>query len=205
MPSGQILKSNVLHGEPCSDNASALISSNKWFFFRDLFSLFIECSESGLCGASTFIFYLFSPLCWSWFVLILVFFPLCFITSWADLWYSNYFQCFENHLIHADLCLMKNLTLSYVTLPSIQISTPGGHQYSEETPPFPSLSFPPSSPPRYLHELELGRKEEVSLAKLFSLSWCHSGSLGMAGRKEVVHWEMYNNQYFEKCVCVLQP
>lgn len=144
------------------------------------------------------------------FMLILIcthssFFPLCFITSWADLWYSNYFQCFENHLIHADLCLMKNLTLSYVTLPCIQISTPGGHQYSEETPPFPSLSFPPSSPPRFLHELELGRKEEVSLAKLFSLSWCHSGSLGMAGREEVVHWEMYSNQYFEKCVCVLQP
>jgi hypothetical protein len=35
-----------------------------------------------------------------------------------------------------------------------------------------------------LHEEELERKEEVSLAKFFSHSWCHSGPLGMAGRKE---------------------
>lgn len=106
VPSGQIVKRNVLHGESCSDNASALISLKKWVFFGT-YSASLS-SALNWCVWGTYLYFSFI----FFLILILIcthssFSPLCFITSQSASQYSNYFQCLEKHLIHANLCFMK--------------------------------------------------------------------------------------------------
>lgn len=196
---------NVLLGGSCSDNGSALISLNKWLFLFRLTQLYfcvvwIGCAwDKYICVFNFFSFFL-----------ILVLIPTysglfrCFIISWADSKYSNYFQFLEKKSNPCQFMPHENFNL-VLWDSSLNPESTQGHQYCEMS-LFPPLSLPSSSSPCrffFLNKSQEG-KRKTTWPKCFSHRWCYSGPLEVARRKEVVHWEMHNSQHLEKCVWLLQ-
>lgn len=158
---------NVLLGGSCSDNGSALISLNKWLFLPRLTQLYFCVVWIG-CAWDKYIcaFYFFFS-----FFLILVLIPTysglfqCFIISWADSKYSNYFQFLEKISNPCQFMPHENFNL-VLWDSSLNPDSTQGHQYCEMS-LFPPLPLPSSSPCRFFFlEEESGKKDEGNLTTM---------------------------------------